>query len=398
MLLHHLRPRLHSRPPSPPTPSLGYHSLVLQVEGPRARLSTIQATLIDLNGRHGVDPAGNFVRLGTAVAVARLLGLHKDCSRWMIPLWERDLRSRLWWALLVYDKASALTFGRASVIGYEDRDVSLPRRSPHDSPSYDAFVSLCELTLIMDDLNRRLRTAAAQSNPNPEFGDASSNALTLQVLDDVSLKLDRWKSLVDSRRLFDFGPGEAPPGVRSLQLVYEYTALVIAREAWDAVAPEGGPVAALGQRACLQSATTFVDFIANLVLADLEGYWASHSPFFISTCLTILVRLTLESDRNDHSESAVWQGAVFSLRRLISALSDARREASWDVADLALSRAHFFLPLLSRQAPEFQVVLHPLQSTMPAPPVDEALEEFLNTFVQDTYAHTRFDDFGLSSF
>lgn len=124
----------------------------------------------------------------------------------------------------------------------------------------------------------------------------------------------------------------------SLQLVYEYTALVIAREAWDAVAPEGAPVAALGQRACLQSATTFVDFIANLVLADLEGYWASHSPFFISTCLTILVRLTLESDRSDHSETAVWQGAVFSLRRLISALSDARREASWDIADLALSR------------------------------------------------------------
>lgn len=66
----------------------------------------------------------------------------------------------------------------------------------------------------MDDLNRRLRTAAAQSNPNAEFGDVGSNALTLQVLDDVSLKLDRWKSLVDSRRLFDFGIGEAPPGVR----------------------------------------------------------------------------------------------------------------------------------------------------------------------------------------
>lgn len=305
-------------------------------------------------------------------------------------------------------RRSALTFGRASVIGYEDRDVSLPRRSPHDSPSYDSFVSLCELTLIMDDLNRRLRTAHAQSNTNLDFGELDNNRTTLQVLDDVSLKLDRWKSLVDSRRLFDFAPGEAPPGVResacwppsscrglslttssaaagSLQLVYEYTALVVAREAWDAVAPEGGPVAALGQRACLQTATTFVDFVVNLVIADLEGYWASRtlfpcplalprtllilschpprrptdSPFFISTCLTILVRLTLESDRHDQSDTAVWQGAVFNLRRLIAALSAARREAAWDIADLALSRAHFFLPLLSRQAPEFQVVLHP---------------------------------------
>lgn len=109
--------------------------------------------------------------------------------------------------------SSALTFGRASVIGYEDRDVSLPRRSPHDSPSYDSFVSLCELTLIMDDLNRRLRTAHTQSISNLESGEHGPNS-TLQVLDDVSLKLDRWKSLVDSRRLFDFRPGEAPPGVR----------------------------------------------------------------------------------------------------------------------------------------------------------------------------------------
>lgn len=75
-----------------------------RMRDPRARLSTIQATLIDLNGRHGVDPAGNFVRLGTAVSVARLLGLHLPCSTWTIPLWERDLRSRLWWALLIYDR------------------------------------------------------------------------------------------------------------------------------------------------------------------------------------------------------------------------------------------------------------------------------------------------------
>jgi hypothetical protein len=88
-------------------------------------------------------------------------------------------------------------------------------------------------------------------------------------------------------------------------------------------------------------------------------YLSTDSAFFISTCLTVLVRLTLESDRTDRSETAIWQSAIFSLRRLISRLSDARREAEWDIADLALSRAHYFLPLLSRQAPEFQLVLQP---------------------------------------
>lgn len=75
-----------------------------RMRDPRARLATIQATLIDLNGRSGVDNAGNYTRLGTTVSVSRLLGLHKDCSAWTIPLWERDLRSRLWWALLIYDR------------------------------------------------------------------------------------------------------------------------------------------------------------------------------------------------------------------------------------------------------------------------------------------------------
>ncbi|KAM0792547.1 hypothetical protein ACM66B_005214 [Microbotryomycetes sp. NB124-2] len=356
---------------------------------PRARLHTIQATLIDLNGRHGVDPAGNFVRLGATVAIARLLGLHKDSSMWTIPLWERDLRARLWWALVVYDKVSALTFGRPSVIGTEDH-VSLPRRSPQDSPSYSAFVSLCELTLIMDELNRRLRTSLAQTVAEVEFGEGHAINHALEVLGDMSLKLDRWKALCDARMLFQYRADEAPPGIRSLQLAYLYTALVITRESWDALPRNSGQATVLGQQSCLLAATEFVDFIVNLTVQELEGYWASHSPFFISTCLTILVRLTLESDKSDHSDQAVWQAAVFNLRRLVNALSDARRDAQWDIADLALSRAQFFIPLLSRRAPEFSVVLQPLTSAFPSPPVDDALDDFVNAFVAENYSHLPF--------
>lgn len=304
---------------------------------------------------------------------------------------------------------SALTFGRGSVIGYEDGTLPLPRRSPGDSPSYDAFVSLCELTLILDDLNRRLRASRGASN----------NTSTLEVLADIGLRLDKWRSLVDERTLFSFLPGDAPPGVRSLQLAYEYLALVVAREAWTAVSHEGPAVVNIAQRASLAAATEFVDFVTGLVQSELTGYWASHSPFFISTCLTVLVRLALESDRKDTSTNAVRQLAVHTLRRLISYLSDARRDASWDVADLALARvsvaasvtplltsadpafslqAHFFIPLLSRQAPEFEVVLQPLQSAWPAPPVDEALEEFLNSFVQETYPNSAFDVGGFGGY
>lgn len=43
--------------------------------------------------------------LGQAVSMSRLLGLHRNCSLWKIPLWERDLRTRLWWSLVQYDVA-----------------------------------------------------------------------------------------------------------------------------------------------------------------------------------------------------------------------------------------------------------------------------------------------------
>ena len=69
-----------------------------------ARLSTIQAALLDLNGRNAINPAGNYVRLGTSVAVANLMGLNRDCSQWAIPSWERGLRIRLWWAIVQYDR------------------------------------------------------------------------------------------------------------------------------------------------------------------------------------------------------------------------------------------------------------------------------------------------------
>ncbi|KAM0748224.1 hypothetical protein T439DRAFT_76556 [Meredithblackwellia eburnea MCA 4105] len=340
-----------------------------RTHSPRARLSTIQAALVDLNGRESVDPAGNFVRFGTNLAVARLLGLHKNCTSWLIPLWERDLRTRLWWALLQYDKLSALAFGRASLIPNEDREVPLPRRSKTDSPSYNAFVFLCELTIIMDDFSN---TLAQQRRKHDQPG---MNSL-LGTLTDLSLRLDQWKARIDQYRLFS----DASPGIRSLHLAYLFSALVFARAAWDAVSGEDFSVVATAQRGCLKAAKDLVDFIASLTHRDLEGYWSSHSPFFISTCLTILVRLTLQSDRTDQTDAAIWQGSVFTLRRLISALSDARRDAAYDIADLALARANYFVPILAKQAAEFSVVLQPLKKILPEPPLDDALETFLNTF------------------
>jgi hypothetical protein len=78
----------------------------------RPKLSTIQAGLLLLQ-----RPEGDSWPLTTQlVGVGQDLGLHKDCSNWRIPAWERGLRKRLAWALFMQDKWGALVHGRPSHI------------------------------------------------------------------------------------------------------------------------------------------------------------------------------------------------------------------------------------------------------------------------------------------
>lgn len=76
----------------------------LRAQSHKARLWTLQVYLFDLDGREAINPSGNFVTLGLAISTALLLGLHHDCGAWSIPSWEKELRTRLWWSLLNYDR------------------------------------------------------------------------------------------------------------------------------------------------------------------------------------------------------------------------------------------------------------------------------------------------------
>lgn len=77
----------------------------LRAQAPRVRLWTLQVYLLDLDGREGIiNPSGSFITLGLAISTALLLGLHQDCGSWSIPGWEKELRTRLWWSLLNYDR------------------------------------------------------------------------------------------------------------------------------------------------------------------------------------------------------------------------------------------------------------------------------------------------------
>lgn len=82
----------------------------------RPKLSTIQAGLLLLQ-----RPGGDSWTLTTQlVGLAQDLGLHRDCSSWRVPGWERGLRKRLAWAVFMQDKWGALVHGRPSHVTPSD--------------------------------------------------------------------------------------------------------------------------------------------------------------------------------------------------------------------------------------------------------------------------------------
>lgn len=67
-------------------------------------LTTLQAVLLDLTGRPIYSMMGNGINCGRALSLSYSLGLNRDPSTWNIAEEEKDLRVRLWWALLVHDR------------------------------------------------------------------------------------------------------------------------------------------------------------------------------------------------------------------------------------------------------------------------------------------------------
>lgn len=60
-----------------------------------------------LTVRQYVDPRSLYCLIGIAVRVAQRLGLHRDGEQFFLPPFEVELRRRLWWQLVAYDKRVA---------------------------------------------------------------------------------------------------------------------------------------------------------------------------------------------------------------------------------------------------------------------------------------------------
>ncbi|KAJ7222409.1 hypothetical protein GGX14DRAFT_540400 [Mycena pura] len=324
-------------------------TLTNRAQSRSARVSTIQANLLDLDGRPSLNPTGNSMLLGQTIAAARLMGLHLDCTSWLIPKWEKHLRIKLWWAVLQQDKWSALCYGRSSYIHLSDWDVPLP---PCENTNDFPFVSLCELTVILDRILKKVHVV----RPSQRSTDVRE---TMSNISKFGMELDTWKHRVDA--MGQSLNGYYTPGFRSLQLSYLAVALLLVRCVLDLDLPLAATQSAY--ESATRVTEEVVSFTSSLTPDDLRGYFTTYSAFHFSTCLILLVRIVLQADHTDQSDTAALPRVLHQLRVFVSALSHAKKSVpSFELGDLALARARHLIPHLAKNIPELAIALEPFCS------------------------------------
>lgn len=148
---------------------------VLPIEARSPRLETIEAALLFIHRHTTIHRApttpGLYAEIGLLTGVCFDAGLNVDPSKWDLSQSDRSRRKRLWWALYVHDKWSALGLGRPSYI--HDDDCNVPLLSVEDiaastvggealpPTSGRMFVAMAALTQILSMLLTHFYTLKA---------------------------------------------------------------------------------------------------------------------------------------------------------------------------------------------------------------------------------------------
>jgi hypothetical protein len=132
------------------------------------------------------------------VSVAQTVGLHRNPLQWtLVPLQERFLRQRLWWAVWTMDQWLALSRGMPVLINDQDADVPHLLAQTNRDPSVsdltaNHFERLTNLTLILSDIRMTYYTVKGESRT------AEDLRLSLDAARTLRTRLRTWQETLPS--------------------------------------------------------------------------------------------------------------------------------------------------------------------------------------------------------
>ncbi|KAK2025841.1 fungal-specific transcription factor domain-containing protein [Colletotrichum zoysiae] len=287
-------------------------------------LAVVQTMLLMIQRRptnkHVADTPFKWVMLADTVALAQCLGLNLDPTDWSIPSWERRLRRRLAWAVIVQDQWLSLNFGRSSHIQECDWDVSSLRaddfesisEASDDTPAFNHFLHLASLTEIVSKIQRHMFSVKATRVLSKSL-DA-----TFEVARPLRMELAQW--LQDRPDVAD-QPSTCVPhhgldGNGSIKLAYITAKISIFKALLRPKNTEAPIEARMALRTgAMAVAREMYDFLVRLEAHHLEAFWHSYSRVNFAIASNFIVLLfALSPSPADADESLTlltqWRGLL----------------------------------------------------------------------------------------
>ncbi|KAK4975740.1 hypothetical protein LTR42_003359 [Elasticomyces elasticus] len=187
---------IHSAPSRSSLYSVAWQAIQNELHAPT--LSTLQACLLMLQrgptNRNITATPFKASLLGWTVSLANCLGLNHDCSGWQnLPLWERRVRTRLWWGVVSADtwisletsipplvSAAESSVRPIGVAGTADEVLATPSESIH-------FYHLASLSILCQDIHATFFTMRAQAST------AHDLSQSLELARGLRSRLAYWK-------------------------------------------------------------------------------------------------------------------------------------------------------------------------------------------------------------
>ncbi|KAJ9111670.1 hypothetical protein QFC19_001029 [Naganishia cerealis] len=314
------------------------------------RIQTVQLALLILTSRPAINSGQNTILTARAIGTAQLIGLHVDPSDWKLPRWERNLRKRVMWGLIIHDLHNSNFSVTVPTMSDMDPDTHSTRE---EQDSMMAFCGMCRLTLILDELLMDFYSVRTSSSRH-------RGPSQLRLLEGISEDLDMFsKSLPDSFRI-DRLKATPATGVRectgSLQISQLGLGLTIVRLTLAAL--HNTPNADMGQalQMAFEACVPVVEFLEMITDVDAGMFWIPYAPYHVINCASLILRVMILAKRQD-SPLRISCGNL--LARMISTLTAAHHGYSWDVASLALDRIAIIIASVESELPE----VSPLRTT-----------------------------------
>ena len=296
----------------------------------RPKLSTVEAGLLLLQR----SSRASWSLTAQMVAVGQDLGLHRNCSSWDIPSWEKGLRKRLAWALFMQDKWASLIHGRPSHITACDWAVSTLNdqdfpESFADEDDEDGstevvqgrslFTSMTSLTQILSEILLKLYSGTAEDETVRKTTNATTHILAKAK--PLQIRLKEWHSHLPESLSVSHVRVRKLSSSGSLHLAYWATEITLNRciAATLPHCPDTHLVSICHGAATLRSKSA-MEFVNRLRSEHWQSFWYFASDFNFGLIgvfekLVSSIRCSSSSSSNSSSSGAV-QDARESVSRL----------------------------------------------------------------------------------